>query len=168
MEVRVRASTCKNCAEPAGFRYGSIHTKCECGNVHPQSYTDRGFHPAGESAPSEIRARPLPGEAKRYMSLFVLFRSAWRTASGSFPASWRTTTLLSLCTSKCSVGIHRDSTGLAQMFERGKGNSQAEHGRCQCSCCTCAAPEPLQEGFLLCKALQLPALHPRLFLTPQG
>lgn len=30
-------------------------------NVHPQSYIVRGFHPAGESALSEIRAQPLPG-----------------------------------------------------------------------------------------------------------
>lgn len=30
---------------------------------------------------------------------------AWRTASASFPASWRTTTLLLLYMSKCSVGI---------------------------------------------------------------
>uniref|UniRef100_A0A8C3Q533 Cystathionine beta-synthase n=1 Tax=Geospiza parvula TaxID=87175 RepID=A0A8C3Q533_GEOPR len=31
-------------------------------------------------------------------------------------------------------------TGLAQVFERGEGNSQADCGRFQCSCCTCAAP----------------------------
>lgn len=34
------------------------------------------------------------------------------------------------------------------MFERGKGNSQTELGRYRRSCSTCAAPEPLQEGFL--------------------
>uniref|UniRef100_A0A8C3QVX4 Cystathionine beta-synthase n=1 Tax=Cyanoderma ruficeps TaxID=181631 RepID=A0A8C3QVX4_9PASS len=56
--------------------------------------------------------------------------------------------------------LQKLSTGLAQVFERGKGNSQAHFGRCQCSCCTCAAPEPLHQGILLCKALQLPTLHP--------
>lgn len=50
-----------------------------------------------------------PLSVKCEMSLFVLFRSAWKTALGSFPASWRMTILLSLYTSKCSVGICRST-----------------------------------------------------------
>uniref|UniRef100_A0A8C4UUM8 Cystathionine beta-synthase n=1 Tax=Falco tinnunculus TaxID=100819 RepID=A0A8C4UUM8_FALTI len=44
--------------------------------------------------------------------------------------------------------LQKRCTGFVRMFESGKGNSQTELGRYQCSCSTRAAPEPLQEGFL--------------------
>lgn len=59
-------------------------------------------------------------EVKHNMSLFVLFRLAWRTASGSFPASWRTTILLSLYTSKCSVGICRSTVRALHKYLKGE------------------------------------------------
>uniref|UniRef100_A0A8D0FDY3 CBS domain-containing protein n=1 Tax=Strix occidentalis caurina TaxID=311401 RepID=A0A8D0FDY3_STROC len=45
-----------------------------------------------------------------------------------------------------AIVVH--DTGFARIFEKGKGNAQTEFGRYQRSCSTCAAPEPLQEGFL--------------------
>lgn len=106
----------------------------------------------GYSQRQESGSAPLSFkcEVKRKMSLFVLFRLAWRTALGSFPASWRTTILPSLYTSKCSVGICRSTVRALHKCLRGKGNSQPELGRHQCSCSTCAASEPFQEGFLPC------------------
>ena len=77
----------------------------------------------GYSQRQESGSTPLSFkyEVKCKMSLFVLFRLAWRTALGSFPASWRMTILLSLYTSRCSVGICRSTVRALHKCLRGEG-----------------------------------------------
>lgn len=84
-------------------------------------------------------------EVKCKMAFFVLFRLAWRTTLGSFPASWRMTILLLLYMSKCSVGICRSTVQALHGCLRGEREILKLSLR---SCSTHAAPEPLQEGFL--------------------
>lgn len=86
-------------------------------------------------------------EVKCRMAFFVLFRLAWRTTLGSFPASWKMTILLLLYMSKSSVGICRSTVQALYKCLRGEREIFKLSLR---SSSTCAAPEPLQEGFLPC------------------
>lgn len=153
--MRVKTRICKSSAEPAGFRYGSFSQSqalagdfIQLGNHHPPK--------------SELSHCQVKRNVKCY--IFALFRSAWRTAWGSFPASWRTTTLLSLYTSKCSVGICKNSPRAWHKCLRGEreipkpvlaGVSAAAAPVQPLSLCT--------GGFCSAK----PWNCPRLFLTPQ-